>query len=202
MKFLALVVGAAALSFAALGAEAAIIFTDGFDTENGGVEKLNYNTFANWTVDPTVDLIGNGGSFDFYPGNGLYVDLDGSTTGVGAGGLMSNLFFSPGSYTLSFQLGGSQRGDINTVEVSLGSYFESFTLAATDPLATYMRAVTVLGPDQLVFQQTGAADFIGVILDDVSVADVASVPEPATLALFGAGLLGLAAIRRRRNAKA
>ncbi len=44
---------------------------------------LNYAGFANWDVlDGFVDLIGNG-FFDLLPGNGLYVDLDGSTGDAG-----------------------------------------------------------------------------------------------------------------------
>ncbi|MEZ5560441.1 MAG: hypothetical protein R3E86_18090 [Pseudomonadales bacterium] len=63
-------VAIAAISLAG-AANAAIIFSDNFDGENGGVGALNYNSFAHWTVlDGTVDLIGNG-FFDFLPGNGL-----------------------------------------------------------------------------------------------------------------------------------
>ena len=63
--------------------DAAVIFSDNFDGENGGVGALNYAGFANFTVsNGSVDLIGNG-YFDYLPGNGLYIDLDGSTSDAG-----------------------------------------------------------------------------------------------------------------------
>src|SRR5579862_1829881 len=74
---------AAALAAFALcvGAPAAhaqvYLLNDNFNTENGGVGQLNYTGFDNWNVSGAVDLIGNG-FFDFYPGNGLYVDMNGS----------------------------------------------------------------------------------------------------------------------------
>jgi hypothetical protein len=149
------------LLFGAAQGHAATIFSDNFNTENGGVadaSTLNYNTFANWTVNGggTVDLIGNG-YFDFYPGQGLYVDLDGSTSN--AGQLTSiNIALNPGTYTLQFLLGGSQRGDTNTVRVWLGSlYSESFTLASSDPLALVTRTVTVLGATRVSTSRTRGA---------------------------------------------
>ena len=45
--------------------------------------RLNYNSFSQFSVtNGTVDLIGNG-FFDFYPSQGRYVDLDGSTGNAG-----------------------------------------------------------------------------------------------------------------------
>lgn len=112
---------------------------DNFNGENGGVGVLNYGGFANWTVGSgTVDLIGNG-FFDFYPGNGLYVDLYGSTSDAGVLTSMA-LNLGPGTYTLQFVLAGSTRGDTNSVNVSLGALFnETFTLASSDPFAIVTR---------------------------------------------------------------
>ena len=76
-------VATAALAFGAIDrAQAATFsFTDNFSSENGGVAQLAYTGFANWNVTAAdVDLIGNG-NFDFFPGNNLYVDLNGSAPG-------------------------------------------------------------------------------------------------------------------------
>ena len=57
---------------------------------------------SGWTVtDGTVDLHGAGGSYDVLPGNGSYVDLDGSSF---ASGLFSNNVNLTGgtTYLLSF----------------------------------------------------------------------------------------------------
>ena len=48
---------------------------------------------------------------------------------------------------------------------------------------------------------TGNPIALAEVVDDI-VLDPANLPEPATLALFGAGLAGLGAARRRRRAKA
>lgn len=88
-------------------------FLDTFNTENGGVGKLDYTSFANWIVTAgSVDLIGNG-LFDIYPGNGLYVDLNGST-GV-SGTLTSKVLFSPGTYEFSFEIGNTSVGAITRI---------------------------------------------------------------------------------------
>ena len=72
---------AAALFSGICSAQAQIVFADNFEADMLG---LNYTSFViGWAVsDGTVDLIGNG-FFDFYPSNGKYVDLDGSSGNAG-----------------------------------------------------------------------------------------------------------------------
>ena len=104
MKLSAVGLAAALVLFSIPTAEAEIVFTENFNSENLG---LNYNSFSQFNVtNGTVDLIGNG-FFDFYPSQGRYVDLDGSTNNAGL--LATNKSFAAGTYTLDFLLGGSTR---------------------------------------------------------------------------------------------
>jgi PEP-CTERM motif len=185
---------AVAMAAVATSAQATVIFSDNFNSET---QALNYTGFANWTVTAgSVDLIGTG-FYDFYPGNGNYVDLDGTTPGQNpAGQITTDDSFGAGTYTLSFDLGGSTRGDTNTVEVALGNFVKDITLASSAPLALYSYTFTTTG-GHLSFTNLGLSDNFGLILDNVTL----SVPEPATLGLFGMGLLAMAMMRRRPKRK-
>jgi hypothetical protein len=178
-------------------AYASIIFQDNFNAENGGTGALNYNSFANWAVSQgTVDLIGGINFFDFYPGNGLYVDLDGSTSAAGLFETQSSFLLQPGAYTLEFLLGGSQRGDTNLVTVALGSlYNDTFTVNSSDPLALRTIPINVATPTSAILSfQNAGGDNVGAILDNVK---ISTIPEPASLSLFGLGILGLFGLRRK-----
>jgi hypothetical protein len=185
-------------------ASATTIFFDNFNTENGGNYALNYTGFTKWTVaNGTVDLIGAGSAWDFYPGNGLYVDLDGST--YQAGTMMSiNVPVSAGSYVLSFDLGGSQRAGLGSppsyndtveVKVDVGFASQNYVVSPAAPLTTKTLAFTVNSPTilNLVFHNQGG-DNVGAILDNVR---VDMVPDGAlTAMLLGMGLLGIGYVRR------
>ncbi len=199
-SFISASILAAALS--AVPAAAAPIFSDTFDGED---QELN-TTLDNWTVsDGTIDVVGGPSFFDFYPGNGNYVDLDGSTSDAGTITTSTVFSFVAGTYTLTFELGGSTRGDSNTVHVSLGGIFaESFTLATDAPLALVTRTITLnsaMGSGALSFAHDGGDNF-GLLLDDVTLdyerPDV-GVPAPLALSLLLGGLAGTLLRRKARS---
>jgi hypothetical protein len=177
---LPLIAGACAPAASPRLAQREVLLEDDFDGENRERPALMYAGFEKWIVEGgTVDLIGIGSDWDFIPGNGLYVDLDGDRPdGVTfkPGVLASREEFTlvPGVYELTFRLAGSQRGDRNTVVATLGSAFrESITLKSGEPFAACTRTLRVRRGERarLRFDNAGA-DGYGLLLDDVRLARV------------------------------
>ena len=186
----------AGLLAGASAANAQIVFSDDFNADTQGLNKTSF--VGGWTVgDGTVDMVGTG-FFEFYPGHGNYVDLDGSTGNAGV--FSKELSLTGGvTYTASFLLGGSTRGDSNLVDVGFGSSLASFTLLSADPLGARSIAFTPgsSGNYSLSFANAGG-DNLGAILDDVVVSTPA-IPEPETYALMLAGLGAVGFVARRRR---
>lgn len=182
-------------------ASAAPTFFDSFDGENGGVAKLNYTGFANWTVsNGTVDLIGNA-YFDLQPGNGLYVDLDGSTKDAGKiTSVPINLV--QGTYKLSFKLAGNLRNydtlDTVAVQVNMGGLLDKvYTLAKDAPFTLVEETLVVSGPTAVTLSFEGSGgDNVGMLLDDVA---ISVIPAPGALMLGGIGVSLAGWLRRRRS---
>jgi len=199
------------------------LLSDNFNGENGGHAQLNYTGFVNWDVTAgsgTVDLIGLGSQWDYYPGNGLYVDLDGSTNNPGILTTKNPFtFVTANDYRLTFNLGGSHLSgspsDSVTIKVGLGTYYEIFTLPWNAGLTLVSRDMWLHVPDtgkvKLSFEN-GGSDNMGLILDNVLLTeynprDVGYKANPATpelssgaLLLFGMLPVGLAWRRRRKSA--
>lgn len=208
MKSIVIAAGVAAAVLAAQAVQAKVVLSDNF---NSDAQTLNWSGDATFSSLPgpasqgpglaSTDLIGTG-FFDFYPGNGNYVDLDGTTGNDNlpfAGILQSNASVGAGKYTLSFDLGGNARGAAaKTTDVYLGSTLvASLTLNSGSPLTLYSYTASTTGGN-LVFDELGPSDQQGNILDNVT---MSSVPEPASWAmmLLGVGAIG-AAMRRSRLA--
>ena len=188
------------LALACSSAAAQQIFFDDFDDETWGLNKAP----SGWTVtNGTVDIIGAGSPHDLRPGNGLYIDLDGSSNDAGL--LSTALSFAAGTlYELSFDVAGSWRPDGNNT-MTYGIDFDA--MAALDVLLpitlpaqqdftrlSLLFSTPVATTGRIVFDHIGN-DNMGLLLDDVR---VAAIPEPGTwgLMLAGLGLLGFAARRR------
>jgi hypothetical protein len=181
---------------------AAPIFFDDFNTETYGTPA----TPSNWTVvGGSVDIIGSGPAhtqWDLIPGNGYYIDLDGST---GAPGLLATnvaIILAPGEYELSYDLAGNHRiagTDLVAVDVGGGGWLETIG-DYMQPLTTYSHTFALGAPTLMLITfgdvSGSPGDNTGPLLDNVRL-DVIPAPGAILLGSIGAGLVGW--LRRRRT---
>lgn len=192
MKFRMLAV-AAAMALSASAHATGWSWSDNFDANAGALNAVP----AGWSISNggTVDIIPEGGQFNFLPGNGEFIDLDGST---GKAGDLSQTIAGPsaGWYNLTFQLAGNMRGGgTETVDVTFGGVTHTYFPTDTSNTWITVSGYTADGNLTMTFYDH-SADNVGALLDNVT---VTAVPEAGNAAMLLAGLaaLGIAARRRR-----
>jgi hypothetical protein len=179
--------------------------SENFNAVTPALNATNIGSFFTVTGG-TVDIVGGAlfGNLCVAPTSGNCLDMDGST---GQAGQISSAMMSlaPGTYTLSFDLIGSQRGLTTSTTVMLGSLFnQTFTLGSSDVSSGIVNDTIIVGAPTtaaLVFTSNTPGN-IGALLDNVNFAAASvATPEPATLSLLGIGFVGLIARRRRATTK-
>jgi hypothetical protein len=198
---------AAAMAAPAGSVAASVLFHDDFESYTLGAPSTLAPT---WTVtDGSIDVIGNG-FFDFYPGNGKYIDLNGSIGPSTAGRIETSIGgFNIGSmYTLTFTYGANGNStppNAETLLFGIDTLLDSILIPGdvAAPLTTVSYTFQATASALTLFfadGQFGAPfddddDQGGPVLLEVK---VAAVPLPAAgLMLIGA-LGGMALLRRRR----
>jgi hypothetical protein len=206
----------------ATSAKANFVTNGEFETPNigaNGVVTYGFGSTAitGWTVvaganspagTGSVDLVGS----SFFPstdGVGQSIDLDGTTPPNSAGGitqLISGLT-AGSTYTLSFYYANNPGANSASAMVSIDGLSTTIThsgsvatsLAGMNyTLATY--TFTATASNTLSFISTDpTADLNGIVLDNVSITGPTVVPEPASCAMLGLGLLAVGAYTRARR---
>ena len=214
--FIAALVGTA-LGMGVVGAQAADIYTSNF--AGGGGSYATYSagqSFDGWQVTSgSVDLIG--GYWQAPTGSVGSVDLDGNSPGA----ISKDLgVLKQGSYVVSFSLSGNPDGGTNKKSVELDITKTNVHGGGSDVFKTFLYNTNKEGTaktnmdyitESFAFSTNGNKDIMlsfiskdasgpyGAVIGDVK---VSAVPVPAALPMFGAALLGLGGLARRRAKKA
>lgn len=147
-----------------------LVFSDDIDGENGGAGMSNYTAWTNWNVvSGCVDLHGPG-STNPLPGNGVYLDLDGSCNDAGTMESKSTFSLAAGDYVLEFVMAGNnQANQSDEVEISVGTAMsETVVLQWNAPFAvrSYPFTVSTSTSAKIRLQHAGGDDQ-GILIDAV-----------------------------------
>lgn len=170
------------------------IVTETFDTLDG-------NMYETLTLGPvTFDVPSRNGS------NDLWVSTNGTYDGLGIA-LVGNYSptsilatFDPATTAISADIFNLSIDDYITVSVVEDSVVNTYSVHVDNPLYSFFGVTTDTGYIQSI-QFTPSASYIGIDNFSYGNSGTAPVPEPATIVLLGAGLLGLAGASRKKFMK-
>ncbi len=187
------------------GAQAATIINGSFEAPSGNVGQFKTlstgsTEMTGWTVDGSIDWIG---SYWTHADGNRSLDMTGNRIGSisqDITGLVVGRF-----YDLSFALAGNPVGGtaIKTLTVAVGNQTANFDFDTTGKTRTAMgwvmesfRFTAGNTVETLTFTSRNTG-FWGPALDNVSIAQAATVPLPGAAWLLVGAVAGLAAIRRK-----
>jgi hypothetical protein len=156
-----------------------VVFSGAFDDETSSSLSNDWFITAG-NVDLILDdLAGT------YPGNGKFVDMDGTGDNANAT-IVSNqlLSLTPGTYHLTFGLGDNKKINDSELNINLGPVFHQSLKApiGRPALEFYHFEFTVIAgtTGTLSFQEIGIPDWHGTLLDDVLLYRIAPLNQTPT----------------------